>query len=105
MIRWSFLILDLDRIYDLERKDENGIEPEVFLIQNDDLLLAKQCVNDLSDVFFDDNRLDDRTFSEIFTDMLCQKKIAYRYIGSINLTFGERMQTDYIMPEISLCIA
>ena len=95
MIRWSFLILDLDRIYDLERKDENGIEPEVFLIQDDDL----------SDVFFDDNRLDDRTFSEIFTDMLCQKKIAYRYIGSINLTFGERMQTDYIMPEISLCIA
>lgn len=51
MIRWSFLILDLDRIYDLERKDENGIEPEVFLIQDDDLLLAKQCVNDLSDVF------------------------------------------------------
>lgn len=104
MAKWSFLILDLDRIYDLEPEDENGVEPEVFLVPDDDLLLAEQCVNDLSDVFFDDNRLDDRTFSEIFTDMLCQKKIAYHYIGSINLTFGERM-TDYIMPEVSVCLA
>ena len=77
MIRWSFLILDLDRIYDLDRKDENGVEPEVFLIQDDDLLLAKQCVNDLSDVFFDDNRLDDRTFSEIFYRHVMSEKDSF----------------------------
>lgn len=105
MIRWSFLVLDFDRIYDLEPDDENGVEPEVFLINDDDLLLAKQCINELSEAFFDDNRLDERTVSEIFTDMLSQKKIVYHYVGSINLTFGERMQTDYIMPEVSLCIA
>ena len=104
-MKWSFLILDFDQIYDLEPEEENGVEPAVFLIDDDDLFLAKACVKEISTEFYDDNRLDGRTPMEIFTDMLCQKKIRYHYVGSINLTFGERKNPDYIVPEVSLCLA
>lgn len=104
-MKWSFLILDFDQIYDLEPEEENGVEPAVFLIDDNNLFLAKACVKEISAEFFDDNRLDERTLIEIFTDMLCQKKIRYHYVGSINLTFGERKNSDYIVPEVSLCLA
>ncbi len=104
-MKWSFLVLDFDQIYDLEPEEEKGVEPAVFLINDDDLLLAKACVEQISDRFFDDDLLDKRTLTEIFVDMLCQKKIRYHYIGSINLTFGERRNPDYILPEVSLCLA
>lgn len=104
-MKWSFLVLDFDLVYDLEPEEEKGVEPEVFLISDDDLFLAKACVKEISTIFFDDNRLDERTLIEIFTDMLCQKRIRYHYIGSINLTFGERKNPDYIVSEVSLCLA
>ena len=43
-MKWSFLVLDFDQIYDLEPEEEKGVEPEVFLISDDDLFLAKTCV-------------------------------------------------------------
>ena len=72
-MKWSFLVLDFDQIYDLEPEEEKGVEPEVFLISDDDLFLAKTCVKEISTKFFDDNRLDERTLTEIFTDSIYRK--------------------------------
>lgn len=93
---WTFFVLDFDGTYDMEDDFLNGVQPVVYLIlldrQRDVEHYARMAHDDFHSEENDYLRL---TITNYFEGLMGNNNCAYRRVGSIDLTFGER-QVDYL---------
>lgn len=100
---YNFFVLNFDKTYKNELKDSYGVEPSVFLVPDDEMLLVRKLARQAGKDFKEANFQDDRTIEDLFLDYLSQYHITFHYIGTIHMTFKER-RVNYLVDEITRCI-
>lgn len=92
---WTFFVLDFDGTYDNEYPDSDGVQPLVYLIpldrQRDVEHYAVMAHND----FHSNKKIAELTITDYFEEWLNNNNCNFKFIGTIDLTFGER-QVDYL---------
>lgn len=99
---WTFFVLDFDGTYDNESPDSEGVQPTVYLIPLDRQSDVEHYARMAHDDFHSDDYLG-FTIADYFEEWMENNNCDYKFVGSIDLTFGERQVdylTDYIPREV-----
>lgn len=91
---YTILVLDFDGTYNNEPIDGKGVEPAVYLIEESSIRKAERLADTASRRFMEDIEGTD-PIGEIFEALLEENHIRWSYVGSIDLSYGER-QRDYL---------
>ena len=101
-MKWTLFVLDFDGTYDNEPKDEDGVQPVVYLIPTKKVKDAKRCAQKAHDDFFEDDEYE-MCIGDYFEEWLMMTGIQYKLVGDIKLTFGERIG-NYLSKDIEMCL-
>lgn len=99
---WTLFVLDFDGTYDMEAPDSYGVRPIVYLIPMDRQRDVEHYAAMASQDFHSDKD-GCMTIADYFHEWMDNNNCAYKVIGEIDLTFGERRVdylADYIPREI-----
>lgn len=91
---YTILVLDFDGTYNNEPIDGKGVEPAVYIIEESSIRKT-ECLADTASRRFMEDTEDTDPIGEIFEALLEENHIRWSYVGSIDLSYGER-QRDYI---------
>lgn len=95
-IVWTFFVLDFDGTYSNELPDIEGVQPSVYLIPLDEQKNVEAFARIACSAFHsEENQESDMSIGDYFEELLKNNGIKFKYVGSIDLTFGER-QVDYL---------
>lgn len=89
---WKLFVLDKDGTYNNETPDSVGVQPSVYLIPLDKQIETEHFAVTASQMFQQNSC---GCMDSVFEKLLDGNKIPFKYIGDIDLTFGER-QVDYL---------
>lgn len=90
---YTLLVIDFDGTYDNEGWGGNGVEPAVYLIPLDKQIEAENLAREAASMF---QEPDEQTpIGDIFEDLMEKNGIKYQYVGSLDITYGER-QAEYL---------
>lgn len=92
---WTLFVLDFDGTYSCEANDEPGVTPSVYLIPEDKIVETQKCACNAGQKFGNNNEFNSLCIGDYFEEFLKAQEIPFKFIGSIDLTFGER-QIDYL---------
>ena len=91
---YTILVLDFDGTYNNEPIDGKGVEPAVYLIEESSIWKAERLADTASRCFMEDIE-NTEPIGAIFEALLDENHIRWSYVGSIDLSYGER-QRDYL---------
>lgn len=93
---WTMFVLDVDATYNCEEEDGLGVGPSVYLIPLEKQLEVEALAFKASRNFMKDTE-NDYCFciGDYFEGYLEEANIPFKYVGDVDLTFGER-QVDYL---------
>lgn len=93
---WTFFVLDMDATYSIEEENSTGVVPSVYLIPLERQLEVESLALKASEDFLKDTE-NDYCFciGDYFEGYLKERNIPFKYVGDVDLTFGER-QVDYL---------
>lgn len=93
---WTLFVLDFDGTFSCEAEDEFGVQPAVYLIPEDKIVEVQGCAREAGLEFgYNDVEFTPECIRDYFEEFMEGNNIPFKYVGSIDLTFGER-QTDYL---------
>ena len=95
---WTLFVLDFDRTYDNEEENSDGIQPLVYLVPKDRIKDVRHYAQQSHDDFHSSGI---QCIGDYFEEYLAYNNIMFRCVGSIDLSFGERID-DYLENSIPI---
>ena len=86
---WTLFVLDFDETYNNNPKDDDGVQPVVYLVPQNKLEEVRNLAHQSKNDFWSDDE-SDLCMIEYFEKYLDTNNIDFKVVGDINLTFGER---------------
>lgn len=92
---WTLFVLDFDGTYSLEKEDELGVAPVVYLVPENKLVEVQKCAFDAGMKFGYNDELDSGCIGDYFAEFMNEQEIPFKEVGNIEIPFGDR-QVDYL---------
>ena len=86
---YALFVLDFDETFDLEKEESLGVPPSVYLIKAEDMQRTVAVAQKAHEAFHDDDK-DVYCIGEWFDALMQEEGIFYKYVGDIEIPFGER---------------
>ena len=97
-MKYAFLVLDYDGMYCNEKLEDNGVQPTVYMIQ-ENMVTKAQNIAEYSVGVFYKNEMSDECVGDIFERLLDENGVKWMELGTIDLTYGERLN-EYISEKV-----
>ena len=97
---YTLFVLDFDDTYGLEEEESYGVEPEVYLIREDERPEVEKAADKAHDRFHEDYYEGSSfTIGDYFKETMKEENLFIQYVGLLHIPFGERQEeylADYI---------
>lgn len=99
---YTIIVISFDETFSIERMDDLGVPPSVYLIPADKIADVKKCADDAHDIFHEKVQEPwDCAIGNIFEEQLEEAGIPFQYLNDLNILFEYR-QEEYLADYIPL---